>query len=318
MVSDRRGLQKAAHLTAWMPRTGEVITAVIDTFAVRVGVTPDEPPVKEVVEKSFPIAVEIAEPFMVWVRTRGGQYWLPRRHEGVETAGLYGRLVLHETYEEVSPEARWFPGHALMARRPDEAIAVEDLDEIVAATDQGVDPPPEDMLLADALATVTASSTAMWKYERRDTARAVLLAAIAAEVKIKGTMRRGAPDALRELIDIVLDNPRDVSIATGQLLDKPLNGSDETGADGCQPFQVTVRLRPKVRRGRRHTSRSCSYVSPASTSTIRCLRACGSSPRSSSTPCLACCFRISRRGVLRTGTSSRPSSQAWTDCSSKP
>lgn len=76
-------------------------------------------------------------------------------------------------------------------------------------------------LLADARGVLIPPATQETR-DRLDTPHAVLLAAIAAEVRIKETLRESATGGLRPLLDIVLDSPRDVSVATGQLLDKPL------------------------------------------------------------------------------------------------
>jgi hypothetical protein len=225
-VSEQRGSEKAAHLVAWNPRTREIAAAVVDTFEVRVGVTLSDETLKTVVEQAFPVGLEVAERFMAWMRTQGRQYWLPTWHEGLEPAAPYGRLVLAGTDKEVDPNARWYLGEAMSARSPERAASPRVIDDIVAKTERGADPLPEEVLLADAIeAADTLSVTAMWTYERRDTARAVLLAAIAAEVKIKRTLLDAAPREFRDLLDVIVDNPREVSIAAGQLLNKPMKAT---------------------------------------------------------------------------------------------
>jgi hypothetical protein len=91
---------------------------------------------------------------------------------------------------------------------------------------EGGDPAVADLLLADARMVLSPFGISQaWKRERRYTARAVLLAAIAAEVKIKGTLVEKTPDELQGLLDVILDNPRDITIATGQLLDKSMKAA---------------------------------------------------------------------------------------------
>jgi hypothetical protein len=226
LPSARAGVEKAAHLASWNPQTGEIHAAVVDTFEVRVGLKPDDQPLEGSVEQAFPLAVEVAERFLAWTRTTAGQYWLPSRQEGVAPAGLYGRLMLAGTDHEVDPKARWSPGHAVMARRPDEAASPHDIDTVVRETQEGSDPATEDVLLADARSAASLLPvSAMWKYERRDTARVVLLAAMAMEVKIKRALRDHARRDLQGLVDVILDNPRDFSIATAQLLDKAMKAA---------------------------------------------------------------------------------------------
>jgi hypothetical protein len=60
-------------------------------------------------------------------------------------------------------------------------------------------------------------------------------------------LRESATSELRPLLDIVLDSPRDVSIAAGQLLDKPLKvitGMSLKEADKPLFKRVTEKLFP--------------------------------------------------------------------------
>jgi hypothetical protein len=59
------------------------------------------------------------------------------------------------------------------------------------------------------------------RYAVRDLRRAVLMAAIACEVKLKETLRRCATDAQQSLVDFALDNPHEVTVtAADGLFDK--------------------------------------------------------------------------------------------------
>jgi hypothetical protein len=132
-----------------------------------------------------------------------------------------------------------------MGRRPDEAANLGDIEAAAAETQRSSDPAPEDLLLADARhASSLLAVTAMWKYQRRDTARVVLLSAIASEVRVKRALRENAPREFLDLLDVVLDNPRDVTIAAAQLLDKPMQaaiGISLRGADK-QLFRDVTKL----------------------------------------------------------------------------
>lgn len=74
-------------------------------------------------------------------------------------------------------------------------------------------PPLAEELLADA-------KYLSWIRRPVDLRLGVLLAAIACEAKIKQTLTRLADDARSPLLDLVLDNPRDVTVATVVHLDK--------------------------------------------------------------------------------------------------
>jgi len=55
-----------------------------------------------------------------------------------------------------------------------------------------------------------------------DWLRAVLAAAIATEVRVKQALRSAATDDARPLVDFLLDNPRDASVAAANLFDKAM------------------------------------------------------------------------------------------------
>jgi hypothetical protein len=253
---EHRESERAATLTAWNPQTGELHAAVVDTFEVRVSVKLTDVPLKDLIEQAFPVGLEVAERFLAWMRTEGGQYWLPSWHEGLEVASPWGRLVLAGTDQEVDPNARWLPGHAMAARSPERAASPQVIDRVLAQAQLGAEPPVQDLLLADAAAVAdTLSVTAMWKYERRDTARAVLLAGIATEVKIKRTLMEHAPPQFHALLDVILDNPREIVVAAGQLLDKPMKaalGMSLREEDRALFKEVTERLFPLRNRVAHH------------------------------------------------------------------
>jgi hypothetical protein len=56
----------------------------------------------------------------------------------------------------------------------------------------------------------------------QDWLRAVLAAAIATEVRVKQALRSAATDDARPLVDLLLDNPRDASLAAANLFDKAM------------------------------------------------------------------------------------------------
>jgi hypothetical protein len=219
------GTGKAARPTL-QSADGKMLVGVILKFEVRVtvGGTAEEA-TAEAVAGAFPVAVEAAERFLGHARTRASQEWLPSQHEGASLA-LYGMLMYAGTETEVRPETRWQPPGLAVGIEPQRAAGPDEVEQLLSLTTSGVEPANEAVLLADARAAVSIVHVRQhWKLERRDTGRVVLLAGMAAEVKIKRTLTEKTRRELRPLLDVILDNPRDVSIATGQFLDKPMKAA---------------------------------------------------------------------------------------------
>ena len=208
------------------PQTGEFEGVLVDRFEVRVQVTrAGDEPLAALVEEAFPFAAEAAESLLSWMRTRGGQYWLPAPYDGPNFVG-YGELVVAGTDEEVDSSVRWDLGYVLQRGSADDAATAQQIEDAFSKIQAGAEPPIEDVLLTDARAVLRERPiVSRLRHGRRDTSRVVLLAAIAAEVKIKRTLLEKAPPEFRNLVNIIVDNPRDVTIATGQLLDKPMKAA---------------------------------------------------------------------------------------------
>ena len=204
----------------------EMLAGNILKFEVRVSVagTP-EAATSDLVAGAFPIAIEVAERFLSLARTRAGQDWLPSPYEGPSLA-LYGMLMYAGTDTEVGPEPRWQPPMLAVGINRERAAGADTIEQLLSLASSGTDPATEDVLLADARAALSIVRVRQqWKTERRDTGRAVLLAGMAAEVKIKRTLTENSRPEFGPLLDVILENPRDVSIATGQLLDKPMKAA---------------------------------------------------------------------------------------------
>lgn len=245
-VSDpRRSLPderwKRARLTHGFAERDEVAAASVERFEVRVRVEPDSDlPASELIRDAFPLAATAAERFLGSIRTGAHQYWLPAQHEGISLADT-AQLVVAGTYNEVSREARLQPGHMAIGVSLDNAAKPSDVDEAFQNTKAGVDPPVVDTLLADARMALSAFAIKHWN--GRDTTRAVLLAAIAAEVRIKRVLVENAS----EVLDSALENPRELSVAVGQLLNRPMKAA--VGAsllDDDKPLYDEVAEKPGV------------------------------------------------------------------------
>lgn len=172
-------------------------------------ISEDDEPLSGLVARAFPVAASCADLFLASARTVARQYWLPPWHESASPA-TYGMLVHAGTYDEVDQQARWSRPITAYAIRADHAASPDTIDDLLARTAANEDAPVDGMLLADAMAAVTSG--------RSDTASAVLFAAMAAEVKIKRTLLRNAG----QLLEAILENPRDLPTSTGQLLGRPM------------------------------------------------------------------------------------------------
>jgi hypothetical protein len=219
------GERKAARPT-FQNGEGKMLAGVILKFEVRVAVSgTTEEATSDLVASAFPTAVETAERFLGLARTRANQDWLPSRQEGASLA-LYGMLMYAGTDTEVKQEARWQPPGLAVGINPERAAGPDEIEQLLLLTRSGTEPLDADVLLADARAAISIVRVRQqWKAEHRDTGRAVLLAGMAAELKIKRTLTEKIRPELRPLLDVILENPRDMSIATGQLLDKPMKAA---------------------------------------------------------------------------------------------
>jgi hypothetical protein len=226
-ISDGPRWGREARKSSWREDDGKVVeihTATVTTFEVRVEV-PDGVGDNEAVKDAFPVAVQIAETLLATARTLGGQYWIPAAHEAPELNG-YGSLVASGTYDEVDEQARWHPAITVVSRGEEYAIDTELMERIFAATSAGDGPALAEVLRADARAVVAGPTVSQdWKSDKRDTARAVLFAAVACEVKIKATLFAKSPAQFADLLNVILENPREVSVAAGQLVDKPMKAA---------------------------------------------------------------------------------------------
>ena len=167
----------------------EMLAGNILKFEVRVSVagTP-EAATSDLVAGAFPIAIEVAERFLSLARTRAGQDWLPSPYEGPSLA-LYGMLMYAGTDTEVGPEPRWQPPMLAVGINRERAAGADTIEQLLSLAND-LSPATEDVLLADARAALSIVRVRQQskRSERAQHGRAVLLAGMAAEVKIKRTL----------------------------------------------------------------------------------------------------------------------------------
>jgi hypothetical protein len=167
---------------------------------------------KREVEDAGRAADAAIERLISWIRVRHGQVWL----------GLYGEDVRRVGSEEVvdMEAARRLPWPA----RLDMAFSVverntplnsERLGALRPLVEANSPPGLAELLLADARLVATSA-------EPPDPSRALLMAAVACEVKIKAFLRECANAEQAPLVELLLSNPRDWSVAAAALFDQPL------------------------------------------------------------------------------------------------
>lgn len=223
----------------------------VERFAITFGVTSDRElsadddwkAATDLLGDLYATAIDVAQDFINAVRVQGGQFWLPAQHEAVRRDGLIS-LYRADTGERLP--LSWNPALTLTFLREDQAADRDEVASLLELVAERKEPALAATLLADAQG-VLMPELVREPSDRLDTPHAVLLAAIAAEVRIKETLRVVATNELRPLLDVVLDSPREVSIAAGQLLDKPLNAIAGTSLrDADKPLfkRVTQELFP--------------------------------------------------------------------------
>jgi hypothetical protein len=231
-ISLREGDEKES---AW--EEGRVLVAAVLAFEVAVDVevqlgstdlNPNEH--MEEIERgqatlngAFPVALSLAADFMSWLRTHAGRYWLGPSHEAPEVLGgdllesASGRRVRNITFN---------PGLHLAGFGPDAGVTVDELDQIAGFLGAEETPGTAEVLLADAREALTGPSVEEdWRSSSRDVRRAILLAAIACEVKIKTVLADKTPRDKRELVDVILKNIREVQVAVGSLPHKTMKAA---------------------------------------------------------------------------------------------
>lgn len=162
-------------------------------------------------DKNLDLATRVVSGLVEWSRVALDQFGLALADE--QPAVMDVQRVFDLDAGEFYPLGLHRPGWASF--RPGSARPVTEafLREVLATGHQE-SPPTALALLADARYLATRPP--------QDWPRAVLAAAIAAEVRVKQALRSAATDGARPLVDVLLDNPRDVSLAAANLFDKAM------------------------------------------------------------------------------------------------
>ncbi len=166
----------------------------------------------EAIDKARDVASQVVTDFVAWVRATTRITALALSSEAPPLAGPVRTFDADTGLQfRVGPSMK----SVVVGRDPagKYVLTAADLEEIIGHVGRGDEAPVAETLLADAE-----------YYERhpvRDFRRAVLMAAIACEVKAKAVLRDCATDAQRSLVDFALENPREITLtAAGGLFDK--------------------------------------------------------------------------------------------------
>ena len=203
---------------------GETIAAQVRQLAVDVDVrAKDEIDHADLATPTFTKAWEIAERVVTAIvdrlRVDRGQYFTGPSHTPPQLVGK-ARLVNVDTGSLV-PGA-WPPNNISIVMQDEETVGLADIEDAARRVAEGDFATVADLLLADAREEI--SRQRVFEEGKRatfDTTRAVLLAALAAETKIKTTMvSRCSPDS-RPLVEIIIDRPRNI----GHLTHEPMKAA---------------------------------------------------------------------------------------------
>jgi hypothetical protein len=203
-VSSRRG-KVAASVRAF-----QIAVPVKSTVSSKDPLEADKSDGERALNKAYGVAFSVAEDFLSWLRVLGGQYWLLASHEPPRAVGTADLIDVESggRVRNVGLEQR----QIAYARDPAAALTRETLDQVVDRLARGEATGSADLLFADAQDTLAGEGAESELIaSRRDVRRAVLLAAIAAELKIKETLREKTPAPKRALVELMLKKWREVN-----------------------------------------------------------------------------------------------------------
>jgi hypothetical protein len=199
--------------------TANVIRVVVETEGdVTAADFDDEERYEEAVDCALPIfdhandvARGVANDLLAWARSQYQHSWLGLSSEPAQELGP-ASLIEAES-------GRRFPighsyHHVSQLRDTDLALGLSEIQALLGSVRAEASPPIPESLLSDA-------QFLAWELNPPDATRAVLMAAIACELKVKKSLRDRCPDDQADLLDFVLENPREITVtAADGLFDK--------------------------------------------------------------------------------------------------
>jgi hypothetical protein len=150
------------------------------------------------------LAEEVIKDFVAMIRAKHGFSWMGLSSDNIAQVGP-ASLVEAETARRL-PVGPTLMMHSMMFPR-EKALTTTQVTDLIRQIETGQPVPFAESLLADAEYLAWAGD-----WESSDPLRAILMAAIACEVKAKFVLREGIPPEQAALLDYVLDNPREVTV----------------------------------------------------------------------------------------------------------
>jgi hypothetical protein len=157
---------------------------------------------------------KIVNAFVVLIRTQVRQSWLGLEGELIEGAGA-GILVDLDAFTSIPRSISIGPPGLVIQRiRADHVLDSAGAEELITKVRSGQAPDLAESLLLDALFVAHHS-------EPTASLSALLLEATAVEFRIKEVLRRAAHGSTLEMLELLMTNPRDWSLAAAALWDRP-------------------------------------------------------------------------------------------------
>jgi hypothetical protein len=210
--------------------------------------------------RTFQVAEAIVSDLVEWARING-QCWLglhgqrPRRIEGHVLGDESDDIGDYCFTEDVLPKIE--DEHA-GEYEVEASIDASRVSLFTVLANNRTPLPIAETLLADALYFIQLNPA--------DYQRAVLMAAIACEVKVKDTLREKVPPDRLPLVDLILENPRDWSLAAVALFDKATSAAfgrslradnREAYKDVGKLFELRNRIAHKGEKPEENEARRC-------------------------------------------------------------
>jgi hypothetical protein len=196
-------------IAGWNEVDGARVALVVNALAIGQTVEVDshdpEPEViRTILRSASPHATVTFSRLGNWLRAERSHRWLGR------AAFASSRPVAGGLYDAEGRrlDYGYVVGGSVDMRQRADALSPEDAGRLVETIATEAEPALWDMFLADANSAV-------------ELHHSVVLAAIACEIAIKTSLQGNAASDQRQLVDLLLNNPRDYSLAVASLFDRP-------------------------------------------------------------------------------------------------
>ena len=172
----------------------------------------------KILDDAYDLASKATLSFLRLVRALHGFHWLGLSNDEIASAGPSDLI-------ETSTGRRLPVGHTQriygVAFSHETALAPTDIEQLLKRVADGEMPPVAEALLADAEHLATAGL----RFVSSDALRAVLMAAIACEVKAKINLRERASQEQKSMIEYMLSNQREITLTAAELFNSVMKAS---------------------------------------------------------------------------------------------